>query len=116
MRTIKIDVNHELVDYIQRLHFEVEQRKDIIQRLIEAHANDTDATVLTSSAFKAYSAELSDFVAEYELAKQELENKFVPQFLKEHQIRWNLDFANNQLSIDVLCNCEIPELNGEKSK
>lgn len=110
MRTIKINVNSDTVNYIERLHFEVEQRKDIIQRLIEAHAGDTDAAVLTSPAFNVYSAELSDFVAEYELAKHELEEKFIPDYLKGHQIQWQLDFANNQLKIDILCNCEIPEL------
>ena len=45
MRILKIEIDQETVNYIERLHYEVEQRKDIIQRLIEAHANDADATV-----------------------------------------------------------------------
>lgn len=112
MRTIKIDINQELVNYIERLHYEVEQRKDIIQRLLEAHAADTDTAVLTSPAFKAYSSELSEFVAEYENAKTELQERFIPKYLNGHQINWKLDFSNKQLIIDVMCDCEIPELQG----
>lgn len=112
MRTLKIDVkNQEIINYIERLHFEVEQRKDIIQRLIEAHANDSDALVLVSPAFKAYSSELSEFVAEYESAKQEIQDTFIPDYLNGHQFNWTLDFNTKQLIIDVLCDCEIPELN-----
>lgn len=111
MRTLKININQELVDYIERLHFEVEQRKDIIQRLIEAHANDFDEKVLVSPAFKAYSSELSEFVAEYELAKEELQNTYIPEYIRNHQINWKLDFANKELIVEILCDCDIPELN-----
>lgn len=111
MRTLKIDINNEeTINYIERLHYEVEQRKDIIQRLIEAHANDSDATVLTSPAFKAYSTELSEFVAEYETAKQLFEEEYVPKYLEGHQYNWSLNFAAKQLQIDILCDCDIPEL------
>lgn len=110
MRTLKVNVNEETVNYIERLHYEVEQRKDIVQRLIEAHANDLDAAVLTSPAFKAYSSELSEFVAEYETAKQILQDEYIPKYLKDHQINWNLDFQAKELQIDVLCDCDIPEL------
>lgn len=111
MRTLKIEISQELVNYIERLHFEVEQRKDIIQRIIEAHADDTDTKVLTSPAFKAYSAELSDFVAEYEIAKEELQDEYIPKYLEGHQLNWRLDFSNKMLVIDVMCDCEIAELN-----
>ena len=110
MRNIKIDVNKETVNYIERLHYEVDQRKDIIQRLIESHANDEDASVLTSPAFKAYSSELSEFVAEYENAKSELQNNYVPEYLNGHQLKWTLDFVNNIMNIEILCGCSIPEL------
>ena len=115
MRTFKIDINNQdVVNYIERLHFEVEQRKDIIQRLIEAHANDSDAAVLTSPAFKAYSAELYEFVAEYESAKQEIQNTFIPKYLDGHKFNWTLDFNTKQLIIDVLCSCEIPEIDDKE--
>lgn len=110
MRNIKIEINQDTVNYIERLHYEVDQRKDIIQRLIESHANDEDATVLTSPAFKAYSSELSEFVAEYENAKAELQNKYIPIYLNGHQINWTLDFSNRILNIDIVCNCDIPEI------
>lgn len=110
MREIKIDINQELVNYIERLHFEVESRKDIIQRIIEAHANDSDADVLMSPAFKSYSKELADFVAEYEIAKNELQDNYVPKYLEGHKYNWELKFETKQLVISILCDCEIPEL------
>lgn len=110
MRTLKIEIDQETVNYIERLHYEVEQRKDIIQRLIEAHANDADAAVLTSPAFRAYSSELSEFTAEYETAKIELQKMHIPAYLAGHEIKWKLDFASREMEIEILCNCEIPEL------
>lgn len=110
MRILKIEIDQETVNYIERLHYEVEQRKDIIQRLIEAHANDADATVLTSPAFRAYSSELSEFTAEYEAAKTELQKMYIPAYMEGHEIKWKLDFASRLMEIEILCNCEIPEL------
>lgn len=106
-KIIKIEVNQELVNYIQRLHFEKETRQEVIRTLIENHQNDIDASVLESSAFKTYSEQLSATTMEYELAKQEMSNQFVPECLANHQYEWNLDFGANELRITVHCDCGI---------
>lgn len=63
--------------------------------------------------YDAYSSELSEYVAEYESAKQELQKNFIPEYLNGHKFNWNLDFGAKQLTINILCNCDIPELGGE---
>lgn len=66
--------------------------------------------ILTSPAFRAYSSELSEFTAEYETAKIELQKMHIPAYLAGHEIKWKLDFASREMEIEILCNCEIPEL------
>lgn len=101
MRKIEIKIKQEVIDYLQRLHFEVEARKDIIQRIIEAHAYDENTDILDSKAFKKYDRELSEMKAEYELAKQEVTKEYVPDEFKGANIIWNIDFQTAVMTIEV---------------
>ena len=96
----KIKVNQETVDYLQRLHYEVECREDIIQRIIEAHALDEDAAVIRSVPFRKYQEELSELKAEYEFAKQEVTNQYIPDEVKKENATWQLDFQTATLTIN----------------
>ena len=96
----KIKVNQETVDYLQRLHYEVESREDIIQRIIEAHALDEDASVISSAQFRKYQEELSELKAEYEIAKQEVTNQYIPDEVKKENASWQLDFQTSTLTIN----------------
>lgn len=31
----------------------------------------------------------------------------IPDTLKGHKIRWNLEYKTAELKVDILCNCEI---------
>ena len=33
--------------------------------------------------------------------------KYIPDTLKGHKIRWNLEYKTAELKVDILCNCEI---------
>lgn len=101
MRKIEIKIKQEVIDYLQRLHFEVESRKDIIQRIIEAHAYDENTDILDSRVFKKYDRELSELKAEYELAKLEVTKEYVPDEFKETNIIWNIDFQTAVMTIEV---------------
>lgn len=96
----KIKVNQETVDYLQRLHYEIESREDIIQRIIEAHALDEDAAVIRSVLFRKYQEELSELKAEYEFAKQEVTNQYIPDEVKKENVTWQLDFQTATLTIN----------------
>lgn len=109
MREYMITLDEDFCNEIQRLSFEVESRKSIINSIFDLHKDDPDSSVLTSPSFKRYQNEYTEFFAEYEM-KKEVVNTFIPDFLKEHQLSWNLDFSTRTLKITILCDCPIPEL------
>lgn len=100
MKTIKVEINQETIDYLQRLHFEVEAHQDVIQRIIESHSADQNADILESKVFEKYSKRLSDLKAEYELAKQEVSNTYIPDEYKEFA-KWNIDFNTRIMTIEA---------------
>lgn len=77
-KEFKIEVDQEAMNYLQRLSFEVEGRLEVINRLFTNHANDTDASVLTSVPFKTYQKEFEEANASYNIAKDEFGKKIRP--------------------------------------
>lgn len=111
MKKIEINVTQEMVDYLQRLNYEVFTREEIITKLIEMHKNDTDDSLFVSKPFLKYSEELSRVKAEYEIAKLEAEKLYVPaELYGKHQYNWSVDFTTNIMTIEVLCECGIAAL------
>ena len=31
----------------------------------------------------------------------------IPEILKHHKTKWNLEYKTGELKVDILCNCEI---------
>ncbi len=110
MKTIKRKVTQELCDEIERAQYEVNSRQGVIDRYMEKHAKDADFSAIDSKPFQHFMSQLSYAEAELEMAKAEVTNTYVPEVLKSHNIQWNLDFASQELTIDVLCDCEIEGL------
>ena len=111
MKTIKVNVTQETINYLQRLNYEVFTREEIITKLLEMHKDDNDDSLFTSKPFLKYSEELSRVKAEYELAKVELEKLYIPiELYGKHQYNWTVDFSTNIMTIDVLCDCGIAAL------
>lgn len=111
MKKIEINVTQEMVNYLQRLNYEVFTREEIITKLLEMHKNDTDDSLFTSKPFLKYSEELSRVKAEYEMAKLEVEKLYVPtELYGKHQYNWSVDFTTNIMTIEVLCECGIAAL------
>ena len=105
MKKFTVEVNQELVNYIERLSYEESSYKDVIMTMLEAHKGDPDGSTIDNPVFKAYQEKYSRAKAEYELAKQKVTDEYIPDCLKEHQTEWNLDFATNVLTVSVLCEC-----------
>lgn len=110
MKTFRITVNNELVDYLQRLDFEMAARRNVINALFDIHKTDPDASVLDSAPFKKYHKELVEATAEWEFAKKQVPEKCMPKWLNEHEYNWTLDTITKEFQIDILCDCDIPEL------
>ena len=73
-----IVVQNEVVDYLQRLGYDIDSRLAVIDRLFTTHKDDTDASVFSSVPFKTYSKELEELQAEYAMAKDEFSEILKP--------------------------------------
>ena len=103
--TIKVEVNQEMVNYVERLSYEESSYKDIITTMLEMHKGDPDGSAIDNPVFKAYQEKYAKAKAEYEMAKQQITRDFVPECLQDHQTDWNLDYATCELTITVYCDC-----------
>lgn len=109
-KTMTLEVNQELVNYIERLSYEEASYKDIILTMLEIHKGDADGSAVDNPVFRAYQEKYSKAKAEYELAKERITKEYIPDCLKNHQTDWNLDFETNVLTITVSCDCGVEAL------
>lgn len=101
MEKRNIEVRQEVVDYIQRLHFELEARKDVIATIIENHKADDTVELFESIVFTTYSKQLSEIKAEYEIAKGLLDEFIPTDILDNKKFDWNLNFATSMLELSI---------------
>lgn len=105
MRKIIVKVDPAKSAYLEKLNYELNFVKDIIQRLIESHPNNTG--IIQSGAFKSYQKRGVELQAEYNIASAELGNEYVPSALKGHQYNWNIPANSDEMTINILCSCHI---------
>lgn len=97
---IKIPVNQETCDYIQRVIFERNNLSFIIARFFEKHRFDKDASVLVDDTFKKYHKDLELICYEYTVMTGYI-SKLVDEFLRSIGIE---DSKSFQWSIDDFIN------------
>ena len=107
MKTITVNVPERTVNEIERASFEVSSRRGVIDRYLEKHMNDVDGSAINSKPFNHFMSLLTEAEAHFELAKQEIEDVYVPALVKEHSYEWNLDYKSKILTITIKCDCEI---------
>lgn len=110
MKTIIIDIPGEIVTPLERASFEINTRQAVIDRYLEKHMNDTDSSAIDSKPFNHFMSLLAKAEAEFELQKQEVSKQFIPEYLADHMVEWNLDYSTKEMTINILCDCDIPEL------
>ena len=93
-------VEDELSNYIESLQYEVNARENIIKTILT-----TPGTELNKELFDSYHKEYSEFRAEYEKAKEQLELQYMPEEFRGHQVTWNLDFATRMVTFEKTCEC-----------
>lgn len=108
MKSFYVDVPEETCNYLQRLGVDVEGRLEIINRLFTNHANDADASVLTSVPFKKYHEEYNQLNAEYSIAKDEVGKTLRPIVEEKTGVvdvgfNWTIeDFSEHKAKIDIV--------------
>lgn len=101
MRIFKREIADEMVNLLQRISFELEGQKRIIKELILE--NENNPTFIDNETFKKYNVRYEEKNAEYELMKQEFQDKFVPKRLLEKDrailTNWELDYNTSMMTI-----------------
>ena len=102
MKTFNLEVKKELVDYIERLDFEVNAKERIIKSML---SDDSYENLMENESFLNYQNRYEQAFAEYEMAKQEITNLIPKSIQKKHKVSWNLIFLTKTLELTFECNC-----------
>lgn len=101
MMVFKREIADEMVNLLQRISFELEGQKRIIKELILE--NENNPTFIENETFKKYNARYEEKNAEYELLKQEFQDKYVPKQLLVNNravlTNWELDYNTSLMTI-----------------
>lgn len=84
------------------------------KKLVDAKAQQQaiDADMNLNKKYTTSQAVANEYMSTaFDEAKHVLETDYIPKYLQDHQLNWNLDYATCQLNVDILCDCDIPELN-----
>lgn len=94
MRVIQIP--QELSEYLELLNYETNALQDLLVRMAMFNF-----TVEVPSELKNYwTDKYIEIYTEYEIAKKELEKKYVQPTLKENEtVRWNLNFDSCEVVV-----------------
>lgn len=111
-----INLPEDVVNYLERLSYEYESCKDNIAFLLDSRRDDEN--LLESVAFKKYCEKQDQTKAEFEEAKYQVQQKFIPKKLLDHKFNWEIPrWQQRELIVTILCDCGIDILNeikGEK--
>lgn len=110
MRQLMIELPQETVNEVQRAGLELNARQGVIDRYLEKHMNDENSEAIDSKPFKHFMSLLAESESEFELAKDAITREYIPDYLQSHNVEWELDYATRIMTINILCDCDIPEL------
>lgn len=107
-KKIAIDVDVDEINTLLNLHYSVVAKRSIINKIFERNKLNPDADkIATSDTFIEYQNQLAKTERDYELEKERLSAKLIPDCFAGHSIRWSFDFLDNQFIIYVLCECGV---------
>lgn len=112
MRKIIVKINRKKAEYLERLNYELNFAKDIVQRLIEAHPNDAD--IVNGETFKHYQRHGAELQAEYNIAAAETEKEYIPEGVREHKYSWLIPANSDEMIVTIQCSCHIEGVEDEK--
>lgn len=122
MKIFAVEVSQKTVDFLERISYELEGQKRVIKELINENQNNPD--FLQNKAFIAFNARYEEKTAEYEIAKKEAQETYIPEEFERELTSWEIDFRNCTMTIkyngdkfDNYTDKEIEDLfNGEKAE
>lgn len=91
-KEIAIEIPEAVVNFIQRLDVECQSYKNIISYILTHDNMD-----ITTERFKQYQEDYQNTLYAFEIAKQELEKKYI--FNNFTNYTWNLNYKTNIITI-----------------
>lgn len=110
MRKIIVKVDKEKATELERVNFELNFVKDIVQRVIESHPSDLE--LINGDTLMSYNKRGAELQRKYAALANEMAKEYIPKYLEGHQYSWIIPNNSDEMTITIKCNCEIPELEG----
>lgn len=107
MRKVVVMCPEDLALDLEKANYETMVLQQMIDRYIDNHPeieDPFDSKIGTNLINK-----LTAKQTEYETLKSILTRDVIPDYLKEHRINWELNFLDKEVTITILCDCEIPQ-------
>lgn len=93
MKKYSRTIPSEQVKIIEKLDFQVKGREFIIKNMLSG------GTKFDNKIFKQYHDEYIDYFTQFEIAKNMINDKYIPEELNEDGSNWSLNYANCILTI-----------------
>lgn len=94
-----INLPQEFSILLERTHYEYFTMRENVTFLIEQHKDDVD--FFESALFQKYQDKQVAKKMEYEILKNEVSNKYLPEeYRGKSQYSWRVDFENHTLIIE----------------
>lgn len=92
--TLKISIDEGFSNYLEKLAYEVGARKDLLSFMIESKMN--------SELFDKYHDEYLEIYAEYQIAKQKLEEDYIKPLMEDGKTYdWDLNFHKKEVYVNA---------------
>ena len=92
----KVLVDREDANCVERIGYELSARQSIIKDMLQENAG------IHTETFDAYHKELVEYNTKFELAKREIEKKYVLPVTEGKRAEWTLDYSTAELTITIL--------------
>jgi hypothetical protein len=115
MKTFTISLPEDAVNVVERAAYELNTRQSVVDRYLDRHATDPDESAINSKPFVYFMSLLAEAEASFEIAKQEIQRNYIPEWLNGHAFDWNLEYMTKLITVTVNCDCDIPELDAYES-
>ena len=99
-KTVIVKIEQELSNYIEGLQVEVNARENIVKSILT-----TPGCEINKALFDEYHKEYTDFKAEYEKAKEQVQLQYMPTEFQGHNVTWSLDFTTCEVTFEKTCDC-----------
>ena len=105
MRQYRIELDQNVVTYIERLNYEYETLKDNVAYMVQHFGEH----FLEGDLFRQYQDRQIRARINFEQGREEIYEKFVPEKLKQHRINWQIDYRRRLLIVTQFCDCEVDD-------